>query len=94
VLVDLPASVTSLPANAAGAPLPGNAFHVHNDWGTKSYGGACPPPGDVPHRYYFVVHALDVETLGVDDDASPAVVSFHLALHTLARAIITPTFQH
>jgi Raf kinase inhibitor-like YbhB/YbcL family protein len=94
VLVDLPASVTSLPANAAGAPLPGNAFHVRNDWGTKSYGGAYPPPGDVPHRYYFVVHALDVEALGVDDDASPAVVSFHLALHTLARAVITPTFQH
>jgi phosphatidylethanolamine-binding protein (PEBP) family uncharacterized protein len=41
-----------------------------------------------------VVHTLDIETLGVDDDASPAVVSFHLALHTLARAVITPTFQH
>jgi Raf kinase inhibitor-like YbhB/YbcL family protein len=53
VLVDLPASTTSLSTNAAGAPLPGNAFHVRNDWGTKSYGGACPPPGDVPHRYYF-----------------------------------------
>jgi Raf kinase inhibitor-like YbhB/YbcL family protein len=96
VLVDLPASTTSLGSNAgaAGAALPGGAFHARNDWGSKDYGGAYPPPGDVAHRYYFVVHAVDVETLGVDDSASPAVVSFHLALHTLARAIIVPTFQH
>ncbi len=96
VLVDLPASTTSLDtdAGAAGAALPGAAFHARNDWGTKDYGGAYPPPGDVPHRYYFVIHAVDVDTLGLDHQASPAAVSFHLALHTLARAIITPTFQH
>lgn len=52
------------------------------------------PPGDIAHRYCFVVHALDVESIGVDEDASAAVVSFHIGLHTLARAIITPTAQH
>jgi hypothetical protein len=36
---------------------------------------------------------VDVETLDVSG-ASPAVVGFNLAFHTLARAIITPTFQH
>jgi Raf kinase inhibitor-like YbhB/YbcL family protein len=94
-LVDLPADVTSLDTGAgkAGAPLPGSAFHVRNDWGSKDYGGAYPPDGDRPHRYYFVVHAVDTDSLGVDDNASPAVVSFNLVFHTLARAIITPTFQ-
>jgi hypothetical protein len=29
----------------------------------------------------------------VDSGVSPAVVSFNLAFHTLARAIITPTYQ-
>jgi hypothetical protein len=95
VLVDIPASTTSLAtaAGAAGSPLPGGAFHVRNDWGTREYGGAYPPPGDTPHRYFFAVHALDVETLGVDDDTSPTVASFHIGLHTLARALIVPTFQ-
>jgi Raf kinase inhibitor-like YbhB/YbcL family protein len=94
-LVDVPASTTSLDTNAgaAGAALPGSAFHVRSDWGSKDYGGAYPPDGDRPHRYYFVVHAVDVETLGVDDEASAAVVSFNLVFHTLARAQIVPTFQ-
>jgi Raf kinase inhibitor-like YbhB/YbcL family protein len=96
VLVDLPASTTSLAtgAGAAGASLPGSAFHVRNDWSSKDYGGAYPPPGDVPHRYYFAVHAVDVDTLGVDSEASAAVVSFNLAFHTLARALIVPVFAH
>jgi Raf kinase inhibitor-like YbhB/YbcL family protein len=95
VLVDVPAQTTSLDTNAgaAGAELPGNAFHVRNDWGSKDYGGAYPPDGDRPHRYYYVVHAVDVETLGVDDEASAAVVSFNLAFHTLARAQLLATFQ-
>lgn len=96
VLVDLPASTTSLPTGAGNvdAPLPGKAFHARNDFGSKDFGGAAPPPGDRPHRYYFVVHAVDVESLGVDSDASPAFVSFNLAFHTLARAQIVPVFSH
>jgi phosphatidylethanolamine-binding protein (PEBP) family uncharacterized protein len=58
-----------------------------------AYEGAGPPPGDVAHRYFFVVHAVDVESLGVDNTVSPAVVSFHLAFHTLARAIMVPTYR-
>jgi Raf kinase inhibitor-like YbhB/YbcL family protein len=94
LLVDLPATTTELPTGAGdGQNLPAGAFHVRNDLGTADYGGAAPPPGDVPHRYYFVVHAVDVPSLGVNADASPAVVSFNLAFHTLGRAIVTPTYQ-
>lgn len=95
-VVNLPGSVTELPAGAgdeSGKLLPEGAFQVRNDGGPKAYGGAAPPPGDVPHRYYFVVHAVDVERLDVDDDASAAVVAFNLAFHTLARAVIVGTYQ-
>ncbi|MGH3993721.1 MAG: YbhB/YbcL family Raf kinase inhibitor-like protein, partial [Pseudonocardiaceae bacterium] len=76
VLVDVPASTTELPtgAGSAGEDLPANAFHVRNDMGTADYVGSAPPPGDVPHRYYFVVHAVDVPSLDVNPDATPAVV--------------------
>lgn len=95
VLVNLPGDVTELDRGAgkSGASLPGNSFHVRNDYGSKDFGGAAPPEGDRAHRYYFVVHAVDTEALDVDDSVSPAVVSFNLAFHTLARAIITPTYQ-
>jgi hypothetical protein len=93
-LVNLPATVTELPAGAGTAErLDNGAFHVRNDFGAKAFGGAAPPPGDQIHRYYFVVHAIDVEALDVDSDATPAVVGFNLAFHTLARAILTPTYQ-
>lgn len=94
VLVDVPADVTSLDAGAASGDLPGKAFHCRNDGGKKAFMGAAPPPNDQPHRYFFVVHAVNEETLGVDSDASPAVVSFNLAFKTLGRAIIHGTYQH
>ncbi len=94
--VDIPADVTEL-ATGAGASdetLPGGAFHVRNDGGGFSFMGAAPPEGDQVHRYFFVVHAVGEETLGVDANVSPAVVGFNLAFKTLGRAIIHGTYQH
>lgn len=94
VLVGLPVSTTELETGAgSGSDLPTGAFHVRNDFGAKAYGGSAPPSGDRPHRYYFVVHAVDIDALDLDSDATPAVVGFNLAFHTLARATITPTYQ-
>ena len=40
------------------------------------------------------MHAVREEKLGVDSDASPAVVSFNLAFKTAARAVLHGTYQH
>jgi Raf kinase inhibitor-like YbhB/YbcL family protein len=95
-LVDLPADVTSLDAGAGavGASLPGSAFMLRNDAGAYGFSGAAPPAGDQVHRYYFVVHAVTEDSLGIDDDASNAVMSFNLAFKTAARAIIVGTYRH
>ena len=75
-------------AGAGDGSLPAGAFHVRNDGGGLNFRGAAPPQGDQVHRYYFVVHAVSEETLGVDGSVSPAVVGFNLAFKTLARAVI------
>jgi Raf kinase inhibitor-like YbhB/YbcL family protein len=96
IVIDLPASVTSLDAGAGAGlgHLPPGAFHVRNDYGTKDFGGAAPPQGDEPHRYVFAVHALDVEKLGIDSDVTPAVAGFNLRFHTIARAVLIPVYGH
>ena len=97
VLLDVPASVTDLPAGAVTddpSGLPPGAFCVRNDYGSKDFGGAAPPAGDPPHRYVFAVHALDVDSLGLDSDVSPAVAGFNVGFHTIARAVMVPVYGH
>ena len=95
VAVDIPGDVTELPRGAGESDdtLPDGAFHVRNDVGAFAFSGAAPPEGDHEHRYYFVVHAVGEDTLGVDRDASPAVVSFNLAFNALARAQVVGTYS-
>jgi Raf kinase inhibitor-like YbhB/YbcL family protein len=90
VVVGIPADVTEL---AQGAELPSGAFCARNDFGEKAYGGPAPPEGDRDHRYFFAVHALDTDDLGLDDSATPAYVGFNLTFHVLARAVAAPTYK-
>jgi Raf kinase inhibitor-like YbhB/YbcL family protein len=93
---DIPASVTELPSGAGdekGSGLPEGAVQLRNDGGGVGYTGAAPPAGHGPHRYYTVVHAVDVETLDVPTEASPAFLGFNLFSHTLGRATLVPTFE-
>ena len=89
VLVDLPADVTSLDAGAGaeGADLPGGAFMCRNDGGSHGFMGAAPPAGR-PGAPLLLRRARGRprRRLGVDADASPAVVSFNLAFKTAGRA--------
>ncbi|MEU3620489.1 YbhB/YbcL family Raf kinase inhibitor-like protein [Streptomyces sp. NPDC006872] len=95
-VLDIPATVTELASGAgdgSGAGLPDGARTLANDAGQRRFLGAAPPPGHGPHRYYFVVHALDTPHLDIDDSATPAWLGFQLYGHTLARATLTPTSQ-
>jgi Raf kinase inhibitor-like YbhB/YbcL family protein len=93
---DIPASVTELGTGvgtADGAGLPAGAVQARTDANVPGYVGAGPPPGHGPHRYIFAVHALDVEHTGATADSTPAYVGFTMFGHTLARAVLTATYE-
>ncbi len=95
-VADLPVSTTVLPTDAGledGAGLPDGALQLANDAGFTGYVGAAPPPGHGPHRYYFGVHAVDVESLELPADASCAYLGFNLFSHSLGRAVIMGTWE-
>lgn len=95
-VTNLPANVTSLPEGAGderGSGLPKGAIQLRNDGGTARFVGAAPPKGHGPHRYYIVVHALDVEDLGVKADATPAYLGFNIFFHVLGRAVLVCTAE-
>lgn len=90
-VLNIPAAVTELPTGAgddSGTGLPAGALQLSNDASMARYIGAAPPPGHGPHRYYFVVHAVDLPTLDVPASATPTFLAFNLFGHTLARAMI------
>ncbi|MFD9071353.1 YbhB/YbcL family Raf kinase inhibitor-like protein [Streptomyces lasiicapitis] len=95
-VADLPAAVTELPEGAGddtGSGLPEGAFQLPNDARIARYIGAAPPAGHGPHRYFVVVHALDVESIGVPAEATPAFLGFNIAGHILGRAVLTATAE-
>lgn len=94
-VVDLPPSTAGLPRGAGESDdgLAAPAFHVRNDAGTRAWFGPYPPAGDGDHRYVFAVHALDVDTLGLDESASAAAVACQVSFHALGRALLTATYS-
>lgn len=95
-VVDVPGDVTRLPRGAGderGSGLPPGAFQLRGDGGVARFIGAAPPPGHGRHHYHVVVHALDVDSLGITADATPGFLGFNLFSHTLGRARIVATYE-
>jgi len=75
---------------APGAKGPG--FDATTSFKAVGYGGPCPPPGDRPHHYRFVLWALDVPRIG----ATPATTGPELVAlmrgHILAQTVLVGRF--
>lgn len=96
LVYDIPVGTSGLGAGAGAvnaSQLPAGAKQARNDFGQRSYGGACPPKGDKPHRYVFTVYALDVALLEAPNDASPAMIGTLLSRHRLGQSSVTATYS-
>jgi Raf kinase inhibitor-like YbhB/YbcL family protein len=92
VVFNIPAGTTELKEGAGdskGILLPAGSVQSVTDFGQPGFGGPCPPAGDKPHRYIFTVHALKLEKLPLEPNASGAMVGFFLGQNTIAKASVT-----
>jgi Raf kinase inhibitor-like YbhB/YbcL family protein len=90
VMYNIPAGTTGLVAGAGGGRnVPRGSAQGRTDFGSKGYGGPCPPVGDKPHHYNITVFALKVDKIDVPGDATAAYVGFNLNANKLATARIT-----
>lgn len=88
---NIPVEVNELKSGAGSTEdlgLGGDVISLKGDSGQRTYYGPQPPAGHGPHRYLFAVHAVDVEKLDVDADATPTVLGFNLYFHSIGRAIL------
>jgi len=93
IVYDLPPGTNSLPRGIGhAAALPAGAVEARNDFAARNFGGACPPPGDKPHRYIFTIHALKVGKLGLPLDAGAALVGSAIHANQIGKASITARY--
>jgi Raf kinase inhibitor-like YbhB/YbcL family protein len=97
VVFNLPPDMTGLPKNAGdlkGDTAPKGAVQSRTDFGAPGYGGPCPPKGDKPHHYHFMLFAVDTDKIDADENASAATVGFNLHFHTLAKTELVGVWGH
>ncbi|MGR4870561.1 YbhB/YbcL family Raf kinase inhibitor-like protein [Variovorax sp. LARHSF232] len=95
VVYNIPASAIELPEGAGtaeGKGLPAGSQQGRTDFGTPGFGGACPPPGDKPHRYIFTVYALKADKLDIPPGGTAALVGYMINANKLASATFTAKY--
>jgi len=86
-LYDIPPATSGLRIGA----IPPGAREGENSFGDRGYGGPCPPAGDAPHRYVFLVYALR-SPLGLDAGAAADDVRAAIDEHAIARGRLVGRF--
>lgn len=72
---------------------PAASVQMHNDYGSRGFGGACPPEGHGIHHYRFTVYALSVEKLDHYKDASGALTGYMINAHTIESSTIEALYK-
>jgi Raf kinase inhibitor-like YbhB/YbcL family protein len=95
VAIDIPAATRALPQGAgdiAGKALPAGARQIASDFGTRNWGGPCPPSGDAAHSYIFTVYALKVAKLELPENPTASLTGFMTNMNAIASATFTASY--
>ena len=94
LVVNIPAKTTAIKSDAsAQKTLPKGALETLSDYGTSSFGGACPPKNDKAHEYKITIYALDTEKLDVTAKSDSALVGFMINAHTIEKSSIVSYYK-
>ena len=94
VLYNIPATVNRLvEALPKTRIVEGVGLHGVNDFGFHGYGGPCPPRGHGRHRYFFALHALDVEDTGLPPGATAADLLKRIEGHVVGYAVLMGVYE-
>ena len=99
VVFNIPASTTKILTDASrNGGLPPGSIQGRTDFGTTTYGGACPPLGHGVHHYQFIVYALSVARLTfgdtlLDSNTPAAMIGFVVHANALDSASIEATYK-
>ena len=92
LIYNLSPEVCELEAGVPPSPeLPSGARQGLNDFGNVGYGGPCPPEGK-PHRYFFRLHALDIQ-LNLPPGVTRADLDGAMESHVLAVGTLMGTYE-
>jgi len=83
LLYDIPARVHNLAQGYKAGSLGSSG---KNDFGKPGYGGPCPFKGHGPHRYFFKLYALNIQTLGLPHSVKRPQLDQAMEGHILAEA--------
>lgn len=95
-LVNIPKNITELASGAGSTKknlAPQGSVQVENDYGSRGYGGACPPKGHGVHHYRFTIHALSIDKLELPEGASGALAGYMINANTLESSTLESLYQ-
>jgi Raf kinase inhibitor-like YbhB/YbcL family protein len=95
-IVNIPSTVTEIESGSGSTKkdlAPENSMQIQNDYGSRGFGGACPPAGHGVHHYRFTIHALSVEKLNLPKDASGALTGYMINANTIATSTIESLYK-
>ncbi len=81
VLFNIPAATQKLAESSKALGV-----EATTSFGNPGYGGPCPPRGNGPHRYFFTLYALDVDSLNLKSGAARRDVEAAMKNHIVGKA--------